>query len=212
MIRLGGMQRRFSHSAGCDPEPISGNELGLASLEANVPRKPGAASWHDGAVFSKTPITTGTAPWLHRLPPPPRGPRPRHDVRPSGPSRSPVRSDSFSPPRSGNKAPGRTCRRVSPRPPLDAAAPDPDLGPDDLMCRLDRCRAVRHRADLLRLGPLPPSASDPASTSRLLRGGATPPPDRLVGHRRRLRRHSTASWPTAWSSTAGPPSGATALA
>ena len=32
-------QRRFSHSAGCDPEPFSGNELGLASREANVPRR-----------------------------------------------------------------------------------------------------------------------------------------------------------------------------
>ena len=33
---------------------------------------------------------------------------------------------------------------------MDAAAPDPDLGHDDLVCRPDRCRAVRHRADLLR--------------------------------------------------------------
>ena len=37
-----------------------------------------------------------------------------------------------------------TRRRVSPRPSMDAAAPDPDLGPDDLVCRPDRCRAVRH--------------------------------------------------------------------
>ena len=37
--RPGGTQRRFSHSAGCDPEPFSGNELGLESREANVSRR-----------------------------------------------------------------------------------------------------------------------------------------------------------------------------
>ena len=64
----------------------------------------GAASCHDDAVFPKTPITTGTAPWLHRVPPHQRERRPRErDDRPSGPSRSPARSASFSPPRSGNK-------------------------------------------------------------------------------------------------------------
>ena len=37
----------------------------------------GAASWHDGVVFPKTPITTGTAPWLHRVPHRHRARRPR---------------------------------------------------------------------------------------------------------------------------------------
>ena len=38
-IISGGMQRHFSHSAGCDPESFSGNELGLGSREANVSRR-----------------------------------------------------------------------------------------------------------------------------------------------------------------------------
>src|SRR5512135_2253357 len=52
-------------------------------------------------------------------------------------------------------ATSRTHRLLPPRPPMDAAAPDPDLGHDDLVCRTDRCRAVPHGANLLRLRPLP---------------------------------------------------------
>ena len=63
----------------------------------------GAASCHDGAVFPKAPITTGTAPWLHRIPALPAGLGQEGRSRPSGPSRSPARSASFSPPRSGNQ-------------------------------------------------------------------------------------------------------------
>src|SRR5512135_1430115 len=50
-------------------------------------------------------------------------------------------------------ATGRARRRLPQRPTVAAATPDPDLGPDDLVCRTDRCRTVPHGAHLLRPRP-----------------------------------------------------------
>src|SRR5512135_3821656 len=95
----------------------------------------GAASCHDGAVFPKTPSPQGR----------PHGDTVFQPLR-SGLGQEGATSDpagrvarrldpTVSHPRGlETSATGRTRRRVSPRPPMDAAALDPDLGHDDLVC------------------------------------------------------------------------------
>src|SRR3954447_15236722 len=74
-------------------------------------------------------------------------------------------------------APGCTRQLLPQRPAMDTATADPDLGPDDLVCRPDRRRALPHGAHLLRPRPLSQAEAPRPALQWLLRGGAAPPPD-----------------------------------
>ena len=133
------------------------------------------------------------------------------DSRPNGPSRSPARSASSHPRGLETRRQPHTPLAAQ-RPSMVAATPDPDLGHDDLVCRTDRCRTVPHSAKPLRPRPSPQAEAPEKYFSGVHKAVRRLPMTVWWAVATPCAANSSAPWPTAWSSTAGPPSGATARA